>query len=125
MLTAERFRHAVEAGDHDALRALLAEDIQIFGPVVAEPVRGIKDAGAVLWAALSRLDNIHYVRVETHMLLFRAELAGNVINGVDILELDGEGLITTLTVLFRPLEWVAGTGFTGRRWRWRPVVSRR
>jgi hypothetical protein len=127
--TADRFRRAVEAGDHDTIRGLFAEDVTLFGPVVPEPVRGIRDAGAVLWAALSRFDDIRYLGqfggrigrgdgaagVETHMLRFRAELNGNEIDGIDVLELDEKGLICTLTVLFRPLDWLAGTGFAGRR----------
>src|SRR5260370_23865138 len=42
-------------GDH-----LLARDVQVFGPVVPAPVQGIRAAGAVLWAALSRFDYIRY-----------------------------------------------------------------
>jgi hypothetical protein len=59
--TVDRFRQAVEAGDHEAVRALLAADVRLFGPVVPRPVRGVRDAGAVLWAALSRLDGVRYV----------------------------------------------------------------
>lgn len=78
MSTADRFRQAIVASDHDTLGSLLAKDIQVFGPVVPEPVRGIRAARAVLWAALSRLDGIHYVGqfagcvedVETHVLRF-------------------------------------------------------
>ena len=127
--TADRFRLAVEAGDHDTIRALFAKDVRLFGPVVPEPVHGIRDAGAVLWAALSRFDDIRYrgqlggrigngdggAGVETHMLCFRAELNGRQIDGIDVLELDDDGLISTLTVLFRPLEWLAGTGFVAPR----------
>lgn len=124
--TADRFRQAVEAGDAEAIRGLLAEDVTLHGPVVAEPVHGARDAGAVLWAALSRFEDVRYVGqlggrtgprlgVETHVLRFRAQVRGRQIEGIDVLELDGDGLIATLTVLFRPLDALAGTGFVHRR----------
>jgi hypothetical protein len=127
--TADRFRRAVEAGDHDTIRGLFAKDVKLFGPVVPEPVCGVRNAGAVLWAALSRFDGIGYVgqlggRVQqgdggagvgTHMLRFRAEVSGKQIEGIDVIELDDDGLISTLTVLFRPLDSLAGTGFVARR----------
>jgi hypothetical protein len=131
--TAERFRRAVEAGDHRALRELLAKDVRLFGPVVADPVHGIRDVGAVLWAALCRLDGIRYVGqasgwtthgggagVQTHMLRFRATVSGEQIEGIDVIELDDDGLICALTVLFRPLGSVIRTTFVARRYRARP-----
>ena len=131
--TADRFRLAIEAGDHDAIRGLLARDVQVFGPVVPAPVQGIRAAGAALWAALSRFDYIRYVGmlsgrvqegdggagVETHVLRFRAAVGGNPIEGIDIIELDDDGLISTLTVLFRPLDSVIGTSFVARQRRLR------
>jgi hypothetical protein len=132
--TAERFQHAVEAGDHGTLRGLLAKDVKLFGPVIPEPVHGIRDAGAVLWAALSRFESIHYfgqvsgwtmhsngnAGVETHMLRFYAVVGGEQIEGIDVLELNDDGLICALTVLFRPLGSVIGTTFAPRRYRSRP-----
>jgi hypothetical protein len=61
----------------------------------------------VLWAALSRLDYIRYIGmvcgrvregdcgagVETCVLRFRAAVGGDPIEGVDIVELDDDGLI--------------------------------
>ncbi len=135
--TAERFREAVKAGDHETLRGLLAKDVKLFGPVMAEPVHGIRDAGAVLWAALSRFDSIHYfgqasgwtvhgnggATVETHMLRFHAMVSGEQIEGIDVIELNGDGLICALTVLFRPLASVIRTTFVARHHRTREGYS--
>ncbi len=49
------------------------------------------------------------------MLRFRAAVGGNPIEGVDIIELDDDGLISMLTVLFRPLDSLIGTSFVARR----------
>ena len=78
---------------------------------------------------LSRLDYIRYVGmvcgrvregdggagVETCVLRFRAAVGGDPMEGVDIVELDDDGLISTLTVLFRPLDSVIGTSFVARQ----------
>jgi hypothetical protein len=128
---ADRFRQAVVARDYEALRALLAADVMVFGPVIAEPVRGVREAGAVLWAALARFEDIRYFGqltgatehgddrggVETHVLRFHATVNGRQVEGVDVLELTDDGLIGALTVLFRPLESVLATTFMPRRHR--------
>jgi SnoaL-like domain len=128
LATVERFMRAFEAGDLDTVRGLFVEDARLFGPVIPEPVRGRGHVGAVLWAARSRFDRVRYVgqltgravardgeaEVEMLMLPFRAELNGRQIDAIDVIEMDADEMISTLTVFFRPLDWVAGTGFVAR-----------
>jgi hypothetical protein len=128
LATVERFTRAFEAGDLETVRGLFAEDARLFGPVIPEPVHGRSHAGAVLWAARKRFDRVRYVgqlagRAESRdgeagtemlMLPFRAELSGRQIDAIDVFEMDADEMISTLTVFFRPLDWVAGTGFVAR-----------
>jgi hypothetical protein len=129
LATVERFMRAFEEGDLDTVRGLFAEDARLFGPVIPEPVHGRSHVGAVLWAARSRFDRVRYVgqlagraatrdgeaEAEMRMLPFRAELNGRQIDAIDVIEVDADEMIATLTVFFRPLDWVAGTGFVARR----------
>jgi len=128
LATVERFMRAFEAGDLNTVRGLFAEDARLFGPVIPEPVHGRSHVGAVLWAARSRFDHVRYVgrlagravsrdgeaEVEMLMLPFRAELNGRQIDAIDVFEMDADEMISTLTVFFRPLDWVARTGFVAR-----------
>jgi hypothetical protein len=59
--TADRFRRGRRGGRPRHDPGLFAKDVKVFGPVVPEPVHGVRDAGAVVWAALSRFDDIRYV----------------------------------------------------------------
>jgi hypothetical protein len=133
--TAARFGRAIEARDHDTIRALMAEDVRFFGPYRAkpDPVKGVKGVGAVLWTWTCRFKETHYVgqfgglvqehsseaMVETHLLLFRAEMAdGKRIEGIDLIEVNDDGLISKLTVLLRPVaDSLAGTFYVMQeRW---------
>ncbi len=125
LATVERFMRAFEAGDLDTVRGLFAQDARLFGPVIPEPVYGRSHVGAVLWAARNRFDRVRYVgqlagramsrdgeaEAEMLMLPFHAELNGRQIDAIDVIEMDADEMISTLTVFFRPLDWVAGTGF--------------
>jgi hypothetical protein len=116
---------AFEAGDLGTVRGLFAEDARLFGPVIPEPVHGRSHVSAVLWAARNRFDRVRYVgqlagravspdseaEVDMLMLPFQAELNGRQIDAIDVIEIGADEMISTLTVFFRPLDWVAGTGF--------------
>lgn len=127
--TVGRFRHAMQEGAFEALDGLFAQDVWFYSPRAAKPVQGVRAISMVLWSAMSNLKQLRYVgqvgptpggthsgAVETHVLLFDAVgVRGAQLNGVDIIELDRDGLICALTVMLRPLDSIAavrrlGTG---------------
>lgn len=117
----DRFREAMELRDFGGLVGLFADDVEFFSPRSAEPYRGVRAVGVMLWAAQSTFRNLRYTgqlsgsvlndrdgAVETHVLRFRARgVRGGELDGVDIIELDHDGLIRVLTVMLRPLESIA------------------
>jgi hypothetical protein len=124
MNAADKFRAAVESGDFRAAFPLFAEDIQFFSPVKFKPIVGI-DAVTALFRVLERtFKNFRYSGqlagrdqagdggpdAETHLLHFRAEVDGRRVEGVDILQLNDQGLISTFTVMVRPLSAVLALG---------------
>ena len=102
-----RFRHAVESGDPAAIQASLAEDVVFDSPIAFRPYRGRAEVGRVL-AAVSRVFADFRYRdalsgERSSALVFLARVGDKEIEGVDLLEVDGEGLVTKLTVFVRPL----------------------
>lgn len=101
------FRAAAEAGDHDAIEALLSDDVVFTSPVVFKPYAGKPATAAILHAALRVFAGLRYVREisdgRDHALLFEARVGDLSINGCDFLRMNDEGLIEDLTVMVRPL----------------------
>ncbi len=116
-----RFRHAMQEGVFDALDGLFAEDVWFYSPRAAKPVQGVRAISMVLWSAMSNFQQLRYVghvgptpggtdsrAAVTHVLRFDAVgVRGAQLNGVDIIELDRDGLICALTVMLRPLDSIA------------------
>jgi SnoaL-like domain len=103
------FRAAVEAQDHAAIAALMAEDVAFHSPVVFAPYHG-RDTLAALLLAVSRVfEDFHYEReigadgAHDHALLFRARIGDREVEGCDFLHTDEHGLIDDFTVMVRPL----------------------
>jgi len=103
------FRAAVEAGDLDALEALLAEDVVFTSPVAFAPYPGKPITAAILRGVFRVFTDFRYVREigapdsPDHALVFTARVGGKEINGCDFLHLNEDGLIDELTVMVRPL----------------------
>jgi SnoaL-like domain len=108
-LTMHSFRKAVEAGDHAAIEALLADDVVFTSPVAFSPYAGKPITAAILRAVTRVFEDFRYVREigdpngRDHALVFTARVGGREINGCDFLHLDENGLIDDLTVMVRPL----------------------
>ena len=101
------FRAAVEAEDFDALQALLAPDVTFFSPVAFKPYRGRALVGAILRGVGRVFEDLVYVR-ELHdddglALVFETRIGDTTVNGVDLMRVDGDGLISELKVMVRPL----------------------
>jgi len=103
------FRSAVESGDSERIRALLAEDVVFNSPVVFRPYHG-REALATILLAVSRVfEDFRYEREigvaggRDHALVFRARVGDRELQGCDFLHTDENGLIDEFSVMVRPL----------------------
>ncbi len=106
------FRAAVEAGDFDALPALMADDVVFRSPIAHKPYQGRETVGVILRAVSRVFADLTYVReigaegAADHALVFTAKVGDLDINGCDFLHVDADGLIDEFTVMLRPLRAV-------------------
>ena len=103
-------REAVEAGDLDAVEALLAENVVFTSPVVFKPYPGRAITAAILRAVSQVFEDFRYDRELTggengrdHALVFTARVGERELSGCDFIHVDEDGLIDELTVMVRPL----------------------
>ena len=103
------FRKAVEAGDMDAVAALLAENVVFTSPVVFKPYPGKAITAAILKAVSQVFEDFTYLREladpdgRNHALVFTATVNGRQLTGCDFLHFDEDGKIDDLMVMVRPL----------------------
>ncbi|MET7916648.1 nuclear transport factor 2 family protein [Streptomyces avermitilis] len=103
------FRKAVEAGDHAAIEALLAEDVVFTSPVAFNPYPGKAITAAILRGVSRVFTDFHYVREiagadgRDHALVFEAKVGDKTITGCDFLHFDEDGRIDDFMVMVRPL----------------------
>ena len=110
------FREAIEAGDLDAVEALLAEDVVFMSPVVFKPYPGKAITAAILRGVLRVFEDFTYIREiansdgRDHAFVFTATVAGKQIQGCDFLHFDDDGTIDEFTVMVRPLSAAQALG---------------
>jgi ketosteroid isomerase-like protein len=103
------FRKAVEAGDLDAIEALLAEDVTFTSPVAFKPYEGKPLTAAILRGVIRVFEDFTYIREIANpdgrdvALVFTATVNGKELNGCDFLHLDEDGRIDDFVVMVRPL----------------------
>ncbi|MDX2590761.1 nuclear transport factor 2 family protein [Streptomyces sp. WI03-4A] len=103
------FREAVEAGDLDAVEALLADDVVFTSPVVFKPYHGKAITAAILRAVSEVFQDFRYVREigvpdgPEHALVFTARVGDRELTGCDFLRVNEAGLIDDFMVMVRPL----------------------
>jgi len=103
------FQEAVEADDHRAIEALLADDVRFTSPVAFKPYDGKAITAAILRAVTRVFEDFHYVREirsadeRDHALVFEASIGGTLVNGCDFLHVNDDGLIDDFVVMVRPL----------------------
>lgn len=103
----ERFRRAVEAKDVQAMVDCLAEDVVFQSPLVFRPYVGREAVGTLLRAVASVFENFRYVTELSGSgqtaLVFHARVGSRELQGIDLGQVDANGLLTHLTVFVRPL----------------------
>jgi hypothetical protein len=103
------FRAAVEANDHEAIEALLADNVRFTSPVAFKPYDGKPITAAILRGVTRVFEDFHYVREisspdgRDHALIFKTTVDGKELNGCDFLHLDDDGRIDDFLVMVRPL----------------------
>lgn len=103
------FRKAVEAGDIEAVSALLADDVVFTSPVAFKPYVGKPITAAILRTVFEVFEDFRYVReigaddAADHALVFEATVDGRSLVGCDFVHVDEDGLIDDFMVMVRPL----------------------
>jgi hypothetical protein len=110
-MLADRFRAAVEDGKIDQIPELFRADACFLSPVLFKPYRGRDQVLKVLRAAKEVLavgESFRYLHQledagdRVAILEFATEIDGKVIEGIDKLTFDEDGLISELKVMIRP-----------------------
>ena len=105
--THERFRTAALAGDLDAVRPLLADDVVFRSPAVHKPYEGVEAVLFLLGHVAATFEDFRYVDELTGAgsaaLIFAARVGDRELQGMDHMRLDADGRIAELTVMVRPL----------------------
>jgi hypothetical protein len=106
--TVEAFVDSMHAGaDKDALSAILAEDVVMYGPLGDEPVTGREAVLEAMRAVGTVATDLTYKEVlsgETHhAAYFRLQMEDTVVDGMDYILLGADGKIAEVTIWWRPL----------------------
>jgi hypothetical protein len=105
----DQLRKALETKDAAAVEALLAEDVVFRSPALFKPYAGRAATMVFLRAAMETLEDFRYVRTFTeddgreHVLMFTASVDGRELEGMDVVSLDEDGLVSEFRVLIRPM----------------------
>jgi hypothetical protein len=101
------FRLAAEAKDLDLLKQTLREDVVLHSPILFRGFEGREMVIAVLTEVAATLEGLTYtdelVADGTVALRFKAMVEDRELEGIDFLELDGDGRVRELTVFMRPM----------------------
>ncbi len=110
-MKSDAFRSAVEAEDKEALAAALAEDVVFRSPVVFKAYEGHAVVTAILTeGAMNVFEDFRYTdqleNGNTAALVFKAKVGDREVDGLDLLRFDGNGKVSELTVMVRPMSGV-------------------
>lgn len=103
------FRTAVDARDHEAVAAMLADDVVFTSPVAFKPYPGKSITAAILRGVLRVFEDLTYIREIANpdgrdlAFVFTAKVHGKQITGCDFLHFNDEGKIDDFMVMVRPL----------------------
>ena len=113
-LQAQAFRAAVEAGDHAAMTAAMAEDVVFHSPVAFRPFVGRETVAGLFTALLDTFESFAYTdelhEGNTTTLVFNASVGGKKIQGIDLMRFDEDGKVYEFTAMLRPLSGLIAMG---------------
>lgn len=129
----ERYHAALEIGDYDLMMTTMADDVVLRSPITARiPITGKDQVRSLIRIVLRAFGNLrstaHPVGDDLGLLQFSAEVRGTPLEGVDVLRVGPDGLITEITIYIRPLPGLlmlmSAIGGDVARANGRPVVAR-
>jgi len=115
MNAAQAFRAGVEARDIDAATATLSPAITFNSPAVFKPYQGKETVAGLLRLVAETFEDFRYTDElagdgdgdgadpAVHALVFRARVGDRELEGMDLLRIGPDGLVSDLTVMIRPL----------------------
>jgi len=110
------FRVAAEAKDVELMTETLREDVVLHSPILFRGFEGRDVVGQVLTHVAATLEDLTYVGElvgeDSVCLRFEAKVGELELEGIDYLQLDGDGKVVDLTVFMRPMS--ALTAFNER-----------
>lgn len=106
----QRWHEFIDGGSGEDVAELLAPDAVFYSPAVFTPQEGRETTAAYLRAAAKVLggQGFHYINQwygeQSAVLEFVADLDGIHVNGIDMIEWNEAGLITSFKVMLRPFK---------------------
>jgi SnoaL-like domain len=101
------FRAAVDGRDLARMEAALHPDVVFRSPAVFKPYEGRDAVMHLLRTVTEVFEDFRYTDelagAGTHALVFQARVGERVVEGLDHLTVDADGLVTELVVMVRPL----------------------
>lgn len=115
------FRRAVEAKNLAAITRTLDPAVEFHSPVMVKPYRGREQVSTLIRILLQIFEDFHYTdelveaahngngngnrsgEPPTQALVFSARVMGKAVQGLDLIKFNDAGLVTSLTVMVRPL----------------------
>jgi hypothetical protein len=101
------FRLAAEAKDLKLLSEALNEDVVLHSPILFRGFEGRELVSQVLTHVAATLEDLTYVDElageDSVCLRFKAKVGDRELEGIDYLQLDGDGKVVDLTVFMRPM----------------------
>ena len=101
------FRAAWQTRDLDAWAGALAPDVMVHSPVIRRPFSGREAAAevyGVLFDAFGQVEITEELSAgDSHAFFWRGELGDRVIEGADLVRMDGQGRVREIRILIRPL----------------------
>ena len=106
-----RVREAMERGDHAAVVAQFAPDVVLHSPIIPRHFEGRAAVADLMGAVMETFEGLEYTaegEVDGLQVLgFDARVRGRDVQAIDAMRMNGEGLVSEITVYIRPMAGLA------------------